>query len=411
MKVWVPVVALAVGGVLVAGPAAAAPVSPLAPLAVPRAQLGPVAKGLEVELLSGPTNNARAADDSFDPNDSAATVTREGRVTGYTLVYGDVGWTALRKGHGLLDVGTSVDLFRTARQAALYEIKSLHDLARVRGKNLQGVVVEKSSAFRVSGLGPGAVGLETIQRVGNHRLQSTVVDFQIDKFLCEAVINRADTQTAHAPVVAIARELARRIIAYAKGSLRARPVPLPRPLGSVKPGSNAPDLSAMVPTAADLKGRARVFQQAFSPDDNAITSYIREYHFGAKTGLFQLRATAELERTRREASGRLFVLRSVFTGPEAAVTLAHLVAPGATGVKLDGTQGARLGDESFATAASFTAQGQRLRAVIVYERRERVVGSVLLVGTAKKLTIDSALPYARMLDRRIRAALHPSLVA
>jgi hypothetical protein len=397
--------------VLVAGPAAAAPVNPLAKLAVPRAQLGPIAQGLQIELLSGTTTNARAADDSFDPTDNAATVTRAGRVSGYTLVYGDVGWTALRAGHGLIDVGTSLDFFRTVRQATLYEIKSLRDLERVRGTNLQGVVVERSSAWRVTGLGPGSVGLEIVQRVGKHRIHSTVVDFQIDRILCEAVINRGDTQNMHARAAAIARRLRDRIVAYARGSLHASPVRLPRPLGTVKPGAKAPDLQSMVPTNGDLKGKAGVVQQSFSPDDNAITSYIREYRFGPNSGLNQLRATVALERTRREASGRMFVLRSVFTGPEAADTLAHLVAPGVTIVRLDGTRGAKVGDESFATAASFNSRGQRFRAVLVYERRDRIVGSIIVVGTAKKLTLAGALPYARMLDKRIKAGLSPALVA
>ena len=66
---------LAVG----AGSAGAAPANPLAPLVVPQAQLGKLAQGLEVELLSGTTTNARAADDSFDPNDTAATVSSSQR--------------------------------------------------------------------------------------------------------------------------------------------------------------------------------------------------------------------------------------------------------------------------------------------------------------------------------------------
>jgi hypothetical protein len=390
---------------------AAAPQNPLAQLAVPRGELGQVAQGLQIELLSGTTTNARAADDSFDPNDTGATLTRAGRISGYALMYGDVGWTALRQGHGLLDMGTSLEIFRSIQQATLYELKTLQDLARVRGKNLQGVVVERSSAFRVTGLGPGSVGLEIVQRVGKRRIKSTLVDFQIERILCEAVINRADAQNVRPQAARIARRLRDRIAAYAGGTLKAQPVPLPRPLGTLKPGAKAPDLTAMVPTNADLKGKAGVVQEAFFPDDNAITSFVREYRFGPSAGLFQLRATVALERTRREAAGRLFVLRSIYTGPEAGDTFAHFIAPGATIVHLDGTRSAKLGDESFATAVSFNSRGQRLRAVLVYERRDRVVGSLILVGSAKKLKLEGALPYARLLDKRIKAGLKPALVA
>ena len=402
------VAALALG----AGSAGAAPVpaNPLAALAVPRAQLGQAARDLQVELLSGTTTNARAADDSFDPTDTQATVTKAGRVSGYTLVYGDVGFTALRKGSGLIDVGTSLDIFKTLANAQAYEVKSLRDLRRVQGMNLQGVVIESASAFPVRSLGPGAVGLRIVQRVGKKRIYGTAVDFQIDKILCEAVMNRADNTNVDAQVVAIARKLAGRIVAYAQGSLKAQPVSLPRPLGTAKPGAKAPDLSAMVPTATDLKGKAGVFQQAFLPDDSAIGSYVREYRFGPSAGIYQLRATAALQRSRREASGRVLVLRSVFTGPEGAATLAQVVG-GSGPAKLDGVRHPGVGEESFAVSATFTAQGQRLRAVILYERRDRIVGSLVLVGKANKLTVDSALPYAKVLDKRIQEGLKPPLVA
>ena len=401
---------LAFGLAVGAGSAGAAPANPLAPLVVPRAQLGKLAQGLEVELLSGTTTNARAADDSFDPNDTAATVSRAGRVSGYTLFYGDLGLGALRQGGGLIDVGTSLDFFRTVAKAEAYELKSLRDLRRVQGANLQGVVVERSSAFPVRGLGPRAVGLRVVQRVGKKRIYGTFVDFQIDKILCEAVINRADNKNVNAQATAVAQKLAGRIISYAQGTLKAKPVPLPRPLGTAKPGAKAPDLSLMVPTAHDLKGKAGVFQQAFAPDDLAIASYIREFRFGPSSGLFQLRTTAALERSRREAAGRVLILRSVFTGPESAATIAQVV--GASGpAKLDGVRHPGLGEESFAVGATFTSQGQRLRAVILYERRDRILGSLVLIGTAKKLTLDGALPYAKALDRRIKQGLTPRLVA
>jgi hypothetical protein len=401
---------LAYGLLVGAGSAEAAPADPLAPLVVPRAQLGKLAEGLDVELLSGTTTNARAADDSFDPSDTADTVTKAGRVSGYTLVYGDVGFTALRKRSGLIDVGTSLDFFRSAPKASAYELKSLQDLRRVQGKNLQGVVVERASAFPAQGLGPRAVGLRIVQRVGKRRIYSTFVDFQIDKVLCEALINRADKKNVNAQALAIARKLAGRIIAYAQGTLKATPVPLPRPLGTAKPGPKAPDLSAMVPTAEDMKGKAGVFQETFAPDDLAIASYIREFRFGPNSGLFQLRTTAALERSRREAAGRVLVLRSVFTGPEAAATIAQVVG-GSGPAKLDGIRRPGLGEESFAASATFTSQGRKLRAIVLYERRDRILGSIVLVGTAKKLTLAGALPYAKALDRRIKAALKPSLVA
>ena len=390
---------------------AARPANELAPLVLPKGQLGKLAQRLQVELKSGTTSNARAADDSFDPNDSEASVKKAGRGYGYTLLYGDVGWTGLRTGHGLLDVGSSLDLFKSEQHATQYALKSLRDAQAAQGKNLQGTVIERVRIFRITGLGPGAVGLEVTQRLGTHRLYGTFIDFQLANILCEALINRADAQNMRRQVADIAKKLRDRIVTVVAKKQNPTPAPLPRPLGTAKPGPGAPDLSAMVPTNGDLKGKAGVDTQGFVPDDDAIASYVREYRLPPNSGLFSLRATAALERTAREASGRLFLLRSVITGPDAGDSLAHQLAPGATAVHLDGTQSAKLGDESFATAVSFKAGGQRLRVVIVYERRERIIGSIILLGTAKKLQLAGAMFYAKQLDKRIKSALNPALVA
>ena len=61
---------------------AATPANPLPGLVVPKAQLGGLAQGLQIMLRSGLTTNARAADDSFDPNDTEASVAKAGRVGG-----------------------------------------------------------------------------------------------------------------------------------------------------------------------------------------------------------------------------------------------------------------------------------------------------------------------------------------
>jgi len=208
---------------LAAGSADAAPPNPLALMVVPRGELGAAAAGLQVELLSGETTNARAADDSFDPNDTEATITRAGRVAGYTLLYGDPSFSALRRAKGRIDLGSALDLFKTAAQAQAYEAKSLRDLRRVRGRNLDGVVIERFSTFRVRGLGPAATGLRIVQRIGRKRVYGTYVDFQIDRILCEAAVTRADQVNADAQAVRIARTLAGRIVAYARNKLRAKP--------------------------------------------------------------------------------------------------------------------------------------------------------------------------------------------
>src|SRR5581483_9706226 len=208
----------------------AATTPPLSGLVVPRSELGRLAAGLQVSLISGEVDNARAANESYDDNATPASVARAGRVSGYRLIYGDPGYEAIRRGSGLIDLGTSLEYFKTARQAAAYELKWLADLRRARGRNLQGVVVERISTFPVGGLGPLAIGLRITERFGSKRMYLTYVDFQIAGLLCESAIRRGDPASADAEAVAVARLLATRISRYASGKLKPKAVTLPRPL-------------------------------------------------------------------------------------------------------------------------------------------------------------------------------------
>jgi len=394
----------------------AATTPPLSGLVVPRSELGRLAAGLQVSLISGEVDNARAANESYDDNATPASVARAGRVSGYRLIYGDPGYEAIRRGSGLIDLGTSLEYFKTARQAAAYELKWLADLRRARGRNLQGVVVERISTFPVGGLGPLAIGLRITERFGSKRMYLTYVDFQIAGLLCESAIRRGDPASADAEAVAVARLLATRISRYASGKLKPKAVTLPRPLGASRPGKGAPDLPALVLRAADLKAPSLVVGEGYEPDDLAVASYFRQFRFDASSGLLLLRSSAALERTRREAAGRMLILRSIFTGRGAAETLAGLVISSAKAPTLDDVRpGLGAGEDSFAVTASFTAESRRLQAVLVQVRRSRVISTMIVVGQPGAVGLSRArvAGYAKALDAAIKRNVdkRPALVA
>jgi hypothetical protein len=397
----------AVGLALASSVAAAAPANPLALLVVPRQELGPVARGLWVELSSGATSNARAAQDSYDPADSGASLAAAGRIAGYSLFYGDPGLEALRTGHGLVEVGTSVDEFRTSKQAGAFDDKSLRDLQQARGRNLGGTVVERISTFATPGLGTAARGVRVVERLGRRHVYSTLIDFRLGLVVGEAVVRRTDATRADSQTIAIARRLADRILQDARGTLRATPVTLPRQLGTARPGPKAPKLDRMALTSTSFgKAAGLVTGQGYVPDDTAIASFFRELRFDPRTGLVLARSTVELERSKREAAGRMLLQRESFEGRGAAGLLARSISGSATSPVLDAPPhriGA--GDDSFAVSATFGAQGQRLRAVLMQVTAGRVVGTLVVVGTAKSLTPSRATGYGRAQAERMRRAV------
>lgn len=405
-----------VAALLPAGSAGAAKVDPLALIVVPRSAIRGLPAGFRVALASGPTDNARAANDSFDPADTAADLSRAGRVAGYTLAYGDPGSAALRSGRGLLDIGTAIDVFSKPAQATAWAAKVRSDVGRLQGQNLDGIVIVSSSGFTVRGLAAGATGVRLVQRLGSHRVYSTYVDFRVNGLLLEASVSRADAQDARALTIRLAHVLLGRLGAYAAGKLKAKPVTLPRRSAASLPAPGVPDLSVMALGLADVRGSASaVAKQGYTDDLTAVAAYARSFRVGATSGLFTLSSSVQLERTAAEASGRLFVLRSIFAGPEGAATLVHGLAVGAgsssTPPTYEGVRTLRAGDEAFAASVVFPASGSRARAVLVYVRRGHAVGSVLIGGRLGVASVAKALPLAQALATRMAPAAGPTLVA
>ena len=255
------------------------------------------------------------------------------------------------------------------------------------------------------------MGVRVVQRIGKRRIYSTYVDFQIDRLICEATIRSADATSFETQAVAIAQVLADRIIRYAQGKLSSAAVTLPRPLGMSQPRPGAPDLTAMVLQTKDVKP-AYVVGQGYAPDDNAILSYFRQFQLNQRSGLILLRNSVALQRSRREAAGRMLILRSTFSGAEAATTLANLVLPGAKSPTLDrAPRGLGIGDESFAVSANFVAQTRHLRAVLIHVRRDRVVETVIVIGEPQALNESRVGRYGRALNATLKRAFTKKLAA
>jgi hypothetical protein len=393
------------------GSAGAAQVDPLSLLVVPRSELAGLPGEFKIELLSGPTNNARAANDSFDPGDSAAELTKAGRVSGYTLFYGDPSLSALRRGRGLIEVGTTLDLFRTTAQAREFAAKTRRVIARLRGRNLDGVVLDRSTTFAVRGFPRGAIGLRLVTRVGQRRIYSTYVIVQANTLLLESAVTRADKVSGDGLAIALARALVQRLGAYAANRLRAAPVRLPRRPAAEQPTKGTPDLSKMVLRARDV-GRAAtiVSQQGYIDDLTALASYSRQLRIDPRSGLFVVRSGVSLQRSAAEARGRMLIIRSIFTGPDGRDTLIQNftgTVVKATRPRLDAVRSPSVGDEAFSVSASFTANGRRVRVELVYVRRGRTLGTILLAGAARAVGAGRGTPLARTMARRMPAPSRP----
>src|SRR5262245_22859797 len=108
--------ALAVAGVAgarVPGPSVGAQLT-LMPL--PLAAFGGEAAGLKLDSDSGVVDDAKAAEASTTKSDSATSLTKAGRVTGYELAYND--YARVGKPARLVYVASELDLYQNGRAAS-----------------------------------------------------------------------------------------------------------------------------------------------------------------------------------------------------------------------------------------------------------------------------------------------------
>jgi len=228
---------------------AAIPTSKLVVMVLPKAELGRAAAPLELDASSsGVYGNGKAADDSIDPNETAASLARAGRLTGYELSYGKP----------KLEIGTEVDLFRGSAAASANMAKRLRDLRRFEGKVVKGVKLERVQTFAVPKLGDKAVGTRLAASVGSKRVWGTSIRFRLGALEGSARVERSDAADVSARTIQLALALEHRM----RGVLAAT--------------IYAPDLSRAVLSTHDLP-RGAFASSAYVPVNDTLATYERRF--------------------------------------------------------------------------------------------------------------------------------------
>lgn len=154
-------------------------------MVVPKSELGSEAKRVERDDDSGASDNADAADDTIDPNDTARDLQRAGRIAGYDLYFSDFD-ALIAEGHGLAVIGTSVELFRDAPAAARYMSKQLGAYERFEGKTVEEISLRHVGHFDVDDLGDEEAGVVLELEKENAKARFWVVAFRVDRLVATA---------------------------------------------------------------------------------------------------------------------------------------------------------------------------------------------------------------------------------
>ncbi len=381
---------------------------------LPKPKLGAEARPLVVAIGSGYTDSAAAAEETTDPTDTAEDLGSAGRYVGYQLSYADVSGRHLLRGKGLVEIGSSVEIFGNARDANAFLTKQVQDTRRFRGERIGfGRRLVAARSFKVGKLGHRSLGLRTTVDIGRHRVYETRAAFRVGSLLAEIVIDRADARSATATARRLLTVLARRVQLVAAGRLRTAPVPVPRPSRNRKPPKGGPNLAPMVLAPSDLPRGATVRRSSYVRDRATLGTYTREFdasaaRFGGSTITF-VESAVSLLRNVREASGFLVGLRAQYSarGVEEDLTQA-LSAGGAANVRgliMESRDRPPGISDGFAIVIRYSIDGQSYRTAFVHLRVDRVVGSLAATGRASSFDYADVEPFAAKLAARIQEHL------
>lgn len=197
----------------------------LASMVLPLEEFGPEFSAFEADEESGFVDNAQAADDSVDPDDTADDIAAEGRISGYDLEFNDPSSAALQSGEGVYLVNTSVELFIDAGAAQANIDKALEEIQELEGEEVDGVILGRFDISSIPGVGDRALLIESSIRVGDTTFYVTTVVFNMGRLLGAATVAHVDDVDRSVRVTEIAKLLEARIRGVLLGDVSAMLAP------------------------------------------------------------------------------------------------------------------------------------------------------------------------------------------
>ena len=377
-------------------PAPSATKRQLAVMVLPRDELGTEADGLRQSRQAGPRDNAAEAEGTIDPDDDAEELRLAGRQHGYRLAY--TAPDGARK--GVLEVGTSVEVFETELAASRYLHDQADDHELLRGKRVApGVRLVASERLDPGALGEEARAFRATVRAGRQRLYGTVVAFRHGRLVAAATLARFDDADVAARARELAAALERRIVAVLAGTLAEPPEPLE--------GGRAADPRPDTLAAGDLPTLELELLHEGRVSPGRVRAFLREFDVTGgsldRSHPFYVRTLAQTfpDREAAEEHGRL--LRSSRGARTIArrFVAAWLREHRAKASNVRAEPAARPGDDALGIRFTFDAPVGPMSGSYVVITRERSASSVLVVGHADSLREDDLLPLLDVLRARL----------
>jgi hypothetical protein len=386
-------------------------------MVVPQEHIGGLPRGLRITPDSGWQDNAAEAASSINPDDSAASLDRAGRVTGYDLSYYDPTRTALDTGSGMSSLATAVELFRSGAEAKSFLDDRVAYKRELDGTSpSEGVMFRSVTPFDLTIAEEGHGFFEDVF-FGEDHVFRTVIAFRRGRIVASAMVIRADRKDGVEDATRIAGQLDSRIQNAIMGRINEDPVLIPEtgvPLDGQQPTTEkpegAPDLAKVALGSADLPtgivGDAGVYSRTTPPRFTFRRFFSSQGAAIGRTRLVGLRNEVSVFESEDAASASITITAMQANSPDSVKNFAANFAAtsGLQARKVERRQVA-LENGAVGFLTTFDTDAGRLISFVAMVQRGRGMVTLEAFCPADAFDQDDLLPLLDKVGDRLVAAL------
>lgn len=386
-------------------------------MVVRQQDVGGLPAGLRVAPESGWTDNRAEAESSLAANDSAVSLAKAGRLTGYVLTYYDPAQAAVRAGRGVDSFTTWVELFATDRAASAYLRKRVAaSRARAHTAPARGISFGAVEPFAVPMAADESFGLREPIDADGHRVTRTLIGFRRGRIVAGVMVVRADTVADLHLARRIAGVLDTRIqigVHGGGGVANGEPAPVSKtgvaPDGqqpTAKRPAGVPDLEPIAlgpddlpPGIPCLPGRYThttppriTYRRSFCPQGRAI----------GHTRLVSLANEVSVYKLEELAKASMILSSRMALSPEGAkILVANFAATSGLVATNVHSKRVELGDDDVGMLTTFDTKVGRVADFYALAQNGRGVTSLDAIGPAEGFDIDDLAPLLKAVEHRL----------
>jgi len=376
----------------------------LATLVLPLDEIGAIGRDMVIDPDSGPRDNARAAESSIDPDDTASDHERAGRLGGFVANYAN---NAASEPEDVYTITPSVHLYRDADAASAALEDQLADIDEAEGDDRDGVVMEEVERFDAS-VGDESQGITFVAEAGAlGTLRGTAVYGRVGRLGFTVGIVAVGDDSREDDVRELAEQQFDWITGVLKGEIDAEPLEVPTP-------TEAPSLGELALQLSDLPPGFDETEAGFETNDPAGEfDYTRSFEasgesaeIGSGTRVISLDNNIIVFGDAVEARAFIAAVSAILEGDTGAEFLANLLAD--EGLAVENLQveqrNVDLGDETRVVEASAQTNFGDVVLAFIMSRQGRVVSVFIVTGEAEGWNLADVGPLAELVFARLEAA-------